>query len=163
VTRQIARPVPEDFYRPCYLPLAHLKKIFLKDLKFETHHRGSFLLLRVFCQPFRKSAVVAAIEDETRDVDRLVLYHTREVLRAFEVLPEGSVVTIKEPFYHMEEDGRYALRVDHPSDMVVLDHCHKLCPEQWQNREETQMTALSWKLEGDRAIAREKYLEAHRW
>lgn len=155
--------MPEDFYRPCYLPLAQLKKIFLKDLKFETHHPGSFLLLRVFCQPFRKSALMAAIEDETRDVDILALYHTKEALRAFEILPKGIVVTVKEPFYHMEEDGRYALRVDHPSDMVVLEHRHKLCPEEWQDHEETHMTALNWKFEGDKAILREEYLEAHRW
>ena len=73
------------------------------------------------------------------------------------------MVTIKEPFYHMEDDGRYALRVDHPSDMVVLEHRHKLCPEQWQNREATQMTALDWKLEGTRALKRDEYPEAHRW
>lgn len=140
-----------------------MKKIFLKDLKFETHHRGSFLLLRIFCQPFRKSALMAAIEDETKDADRLALYHTKEALRAFEILPEGTVVTVKDPFYHMEEDGRYALRVDHPSDIIILEHRHKLRPEQWQDREATQMTALQWKLEGDRAFQREEYLEAHRW
>jgi hypothetical protein len=159
----MTRPVPEDFYRPCHLPLVQLEKIFLKDLRFETHHRGSFLLLRVFCQPFRKSAVMAAIEDETSDVDRLALYHTKQTLRAFEVLPEGTVVSVKEPFYHMEEDGRYALRVDHPSDMVVLNHRDKLYPEQWQNCEETQMMTRDWKLEGDKAINRDEYLEAHRW
>lgn len=161
--RQVARPGPEDFYRPCYLPLTQLKKIFLKDLKFETHHRGSFLLLRVFCQPYRRSAVMAAVEDETGDVDRVALYHTKEALRAFEVVPEGTVVTVKEPLYRMEEDGRYVLRVDHPSNMVVLDQHHKLCPEQWRNPEEIQMSALDWKLEGDKAFIREEYLEAHRW
>ncbi|KAG9663163.1 SET domain-containing protein, partial [Aureobasidium melanogenum] len=160
--RQVPRPGPEDFYRPCYLPLAQLKKIFLKDLKFETHHRGSFLLLRVFCQPFRKAAVMAAVEDETGDVDRVALYHTKEALRAFEVVPEGTVVTVKEPFYHLEGDGRYVLRVDHASDMVVLDQHHKLCPEQWQNREEIQLTALEWKREGNKAFVREEYPEAHR-
>jgi hypothetical protein len=106
---------------------------------------------------------MAAIEDETRDVDRLVLCHAKETLRAFEVLPEGTVVSVKEPFYHMEDDGRYALRVDHPSDMVVLDPRHKLYPEQWQDCDETQMTALGWKLEGNRAMDREEYLEAFRW
>ncbi|KAK6003965.1 hypothetical protein QM012_008815 [Aureobasidium pullulans] len=162
VVRQVTRPRPEDFYRPCYLPLAQLKKIFLKDLKSETHHRGSFLLLRVFCQPFRGSAVMAAVEDETGDVDRVALYHTKEALRAFEVVPEGTVVTVKEPFYHMEEDGRYVVRVDHPSDMVVLDQHHEQCPEQWQNREEIQMTPLGWKLEGNKAFVGEEYLEAYR-
>lgn len=161
--RQVARPGPEDFYRPCYLPLAQLKKIFLKDLRYGTHHRGSFLLLRVFCQPYRRSAVMAAVEDETGDVDRVTLFHTKEALRAFEVVPEGTVVTVKEPFYRMEEDGRYVLRVDHPSDMVVLDQHHKLRPEQWQNPEEIQMSALDWKLEGNKAFVREEYLEAHRW
>ncbi|KAG9730506.1 SET domain-containing protein, partial [Aureobasidium melanogenum] len=138
------------------------KKIFLKDLKFETHHRGSFLLLHVFCQPFRKAAVMAAVEDETGDVDRVALYHTKEALRAFEVVPEGTVVTVKEPFYHLEEDGRYVLRVDHPSDMVVLEQHHKLYPEQWQNREEIQLTAPEWKREGNKAFVREEYPEAHR-
>jgi hypothetical protein len=78
-------------------------------------------------------------------------------------LPEGTVVSIKEPFYHMEDDGRYALRVDHPSDMVVLDPRHQLYPEQWQSCDETQMTALGWKLEGDRAMNRDEHLEAYRW
>ncbi|KAG9600336.1 SET domain-containing protein, partial [Aureobasidium melanogenum] len=162
VARQVPRPGPEDWHRPCSLPLAQLKKIFLKDLRFETHHRGSFLLLRVFCQPFRKAAVMAAVEDETGDVDRVALYHTKEALRGFEVVPEGTVVTVKEPFYHLEEDGRYVLRVDHPSDMVVLDQHHKLCPEQWQNREEIQLTALECKREGKKAFVREEYPEAHR-
>ncbi|CAD0112989.1 unnamed protein product [Aureobasidium uvarum] len=93
----------------------------------------------------------------------MALYHTKEALRACEVVPEGTVVTVKEPFYHMEDDGRYVLRVDHPSDMVVLGQSHKLYPEQWRDREETQMTALDWKLEGDKAFDRDEYPEAHRW
>ncbi|KAI4730871.1 hypothetical protein E4T49_01289 [Aureobasidium sp. EXF-10728] len=105
---------------------------------------------------------MAAVEDEAGDVDRMALYHTKEALRAFEVVPEGTVVTVKEPFYHMEDDGRYILRVDHPSDMVILGQGHNLYPEQWRDCVETQMTALQWKLEGDRAFNRNEYPEAHR-
>ncbi|KAI5258834.1 hypothetical protein E4T42_00485 [Aureobasidium subglaciale] len=162
VAGSAARPVPADAYTPSYLPLAHLIKISLKDLQCETHHHGRFLLLRVFCQPFRKLAITAAVEDETEDVDKMSLYHTKDSLRAFEILPEGSVITIKEPFYKMEDNGAYTIRVDHPSDMGFLDPHNEMYPEEWKDPEDFQMTALEWKLEGNQAFAREEYLEAHR-
>ncbi|THY85221.1 hypothetical protein D6C92_08965 [Aureobasidium pullulans] len=148
-------------YPPCLHPFSDLSKISLADLKLDTHHHGHYLLLRTFCQPLGVgSPLLAAIEDERGGVDRLACFNVKVALKASDVLPEGSVVGVKEPYYCLGPDEKWLVRVDHASDLVVLEEEHELFPKQWKAA--SPKTAMVWKLEGNAALAREKFLEAHR-
>lgn len=107
------------------------------------------------------SPLLAAIEDEGGGVDRLACFNVKVALKASDVLPEGSVVGVKEPYYCLGPDEKWLVRVDHASDLVVLEEEHEQFPEQWKTA--SPKIAMAWKLEGNAALAKEKYLEAHRW
>lgn len=47
-----------DPYLPSIAPLTELKKIMIKELALETHHRGSYLLLRFFVPPIRMTGML---------------------------------------------------------------------------------------------------------
>lgn len=61
-------------YPPCITPVPNLRRIVIKDLQLETHHRGTYLLLRSITPPSRMTAIIALMEDETGDVMLLQLY-----------------------------------------------------------------------------------------
>ncbi|PGH18369.1 hypothetical protein AJ79_00435 [Helicocarpus griseus UAMH5409] len=63
---------------------------------------------------------MAIVEDEMEDVLCLQLYH-QDVDRANDdILPQGTVFIIKEPYLKLMADGNYGIRVDHLSDIVYL-------------------------------------------
>lgn len=72
------------------------------------------------------------VEDENRDVLMLQWYHQEEEYErtAEEILGEGTVVIVKEPYLKLMSDGDYGIRVDHisylPEDDDRLPNCW--CP-----------------------------------
>jgi hypothetical protein len=155
----------QEAYSPCHLPVSALKKTFLQALDTDMHHRGEYILLRTFCQPFRMSAVMAAVEDEEGHVQRLAVYNTNTSFRPEELFPKGSVVVIKEPYYKMATDGHCILRVDHASDLLMLEPDNALIPAQWKdhNNGQPEPTALMWKEKGNAALKKKAYLQAQQW
>ncbi|CAK7221342.1 hypothetical protein SCUCBS95973_004462 [Sporothrix curviconia] len=117
-----------EAYPPCVLPLADLVPIGLRDLVLETVHRGRVLVVRTFCEPTRMTAVQNAVEDQVSDVDRLNIYNFPPDADATDVLPRGVVFAVKEPYYKRAADGGVVVRVDHPSDLVVLKLGSSLIP-----------------------------------
>jgi hypothetical protein len=108
-------------YTPCITPLPELKKVMIRDLRLETHHRGTYLLLTSITPPDRMTAVMALVEDEKKEVVMLQLYYQAEENErsAEEILPEGAVLIVKEPYLKVMADGGYGIRVDHVSDISV--------------------------------------------
>jgi hypothetical protein len=77
-------------YPPCLTSFCDLTKVMIKDL-LETHHRGTYLLLRSVTPPDRMTAVTAIAEDENGDVFMLQLYNQEEENeRAAEEMLDGS-------------------------------------------------------------------------
>lgn len=107
-------------YPPSTTPLAELRPIEISDLRLETHHRGKVLILRAIGHAHRIQSVQNAFEDPTGNVDRLALYNEDPTIPAEELLPQGVVVAVKEPYYKATADGGYTIRIDHPSDMTVF-------------------------------------------
>jgi len=54
-------------YPPSVAPFRRLKKLYLRDLQLETHHRGFYALLRVATPLVTMTAVMAIMEDEKDD------------------------------------------------------------------------------------------------
>ncbi|THY32803.1 SET domain-containing protein [Aureobasidium pullulans] len=136
-------------------------QIYLKDLKVQTHHTGSVLLVRTIGHPQKLSVILPltnGVQDETTDVERLnVLF--KGTVKDRTLLAKGNMLLIKEPFFEEAGDNHY-IRVDNPSNLVLLADDHVAVPQLWQSRD--NYSALHWKLKGNAALKKEKVLEAIR-
>ena len=90
------------------------------------------------------------------------MYTNGIALQPGQLLPKGTVMAIKEPFYQAYNNDA-CIRVDHPSDIVFLDLGHAMYPKAWKTIEAgSQKTALDWKLEGNAALGRKEYVTANK-
>ncbi|KAM0159907.1 hypothetical protein ACHAPG_003341 [Botrytis cinerea] len=150
-------------YAPSTTPLNKLKPIHIKDLRLETHHRGSYLLVRASTPPIRMTAIMAIVEDENEDGIQLQLYQQPDerVRPATSVIMKNDVFLVKEPYFKTTSDGGYGLRVDHVSDITYLDAHHNLLPEKWKPTViDISKTADDWKQEGNDAMEKKQYWKA---
>ncbi|KAH1539391.1 hypothetical protein KXX61_007222 [Aspergillus fumigatus] len=137
-------------YAPCTAPLRSLAKVMIKDLTLETHHRGSYILLRAVTPPDTMTSVMVIVEDEEGDVLMLQLYNQEEGLLAEGRLIQGTVILVKEPYLKTMSDGDYGIRVDHLSDVRFIPDHDTLIPSPWRRqRMENEASARSWKLKGN--------------
>ena len=58
-------------YQPSVEPIEKLAQIFIKDLCLETHHCGSYLVLRSMTRPNTVTAVMFVVGDENKDATLL--------------------------------------------------------------------------------------------
>ncbi|KAG0649328.1 SET and MYND domain-containing 4 [Hyphodiscus hymeniophilus] len=164
-SRNLAHSIRSTFippaYTPCITPLSGLKKVMIGNLQLETHHRDTYIPLRSVTPPDRMTAVMAIVEDEKKDVLMLQLYYQPEESEhpAEEILPEGTVLIVKEPYLKVMADGDYGIRVDHLSD-VTFD-VRNLIPNQWQlNAEKGHTPASTSKLRGNDCFNKFQYFKA---
>ncbi len=147
-------------YAPSIAPLGGLKKVLIKDLRLETHHRGLCIMLRVVTRPFKKTDLVTVVEDETKDVVLLQLYHQEDenLPFAFDIARTRKVCIVKEPYFKIANSGIYTLRVDHVSDLIWLSEFDERLPKYWCLQfTELDKTANDWKTEGNADFTSEQY------
>lgn len=150
-------------YLPCSTPMTELKAVVIKNLQLETHHRGTYLLLRSITLPYRMRAVMAVMEDENEDAVLLQLYQQEDESdsSAVDIISVGTVLLVKEPYYKVMGDGEYGIRVDHLSDVIHLKRDNFRIPKAWQPRLiEIQLSAESLKAQGNRSMGKKKYWDA---
>ncbi|KAH7357056.1 hypothetical protein BKA65DRAFT_392716 [Rhexocercosporidium sp. MPI-PUGE-AT-0058] len=128
-----------DPYLPSTAPVHELKKTMISKLTLETHHRGSYLLLRCFVPPIRVMGIISLAEDEAGDAITFSLYQQEceDLQSAGEILKKGSIILLKEPYFKCVGDGGYGLRVDHPSDVVWLSIDDPRVPPAWRETGDT--------------------------
>ncbi len=149
-------------YPPCIQPLDKLKKIMRKDLKVETHHRGSYIALKNISTPARMTAIMSICEDENGECVMISLYmmepeHKRTTMN---ILPRGQILIIKEPYLKVPvSDKGFTMRVDHLSDVLFLDEYDGRVPEKWGKPKEG-MKAGYMKEVGNAALKKKQYHEA---
>ena len=139
-------------YLPSVTPVKDLKKILIRDMRLETHHRGFYALLRAVTPSHRMTAVLTIVEDENGDVMLLQLYQQEheEVRSAQDIFGPKGICIVKEPYFKVASDGNYALRVDHVSDLVWLREEDERVPECWRPPIiELDKSAGDWKQEGN--------------
>jgi len=147
-----------EAYPPSVRAVADLKPMLISDLRLETHHTGRVLLLRTFGHPSRIQAVQNAVEDANGNVDRVAVYNTDTGITPERLLPKGAVLAVKEPFYKTTADGGYSLRVDHPSDLILLSASDALVPQQLAPRLiELDVPAPPLKVKGNDAYGKKDY------
>ena len=152
-------------YPPSVAPLQELKQLYLNDLRPNTHHRGGYLLLRAITPPLRKASVDSILEDEVGDAVLFQLYQQDEDIQpAVEVIPEGRVCIVKEPWYKTMTDGKHVLRADHLSDIMWLTKADGRMPLKWRPQtNKNNKTATQLKDKGNDALKMGKPLEAIEW
>lgn len=156
-------------YLPCTKAMNELQKTKVKELQLETHHRCKYLLVKCRTPPYRmtaKSAIMALVEDEDEECVMLQLHGQQdENLRpTIEILNEGMVIVVKEPFFKVVGDTDYRLRIDHVSNIFCLTLADQRVPIQWRPRFlQLDKSVLEWKGEGDQAIYEKKYWDAIGW
>lgn len=157
-------------FPPSITPLSELGKIYIEDLRLETNHRGSYIVLRTITSPSRMAAVVSVVEDENGGCEliQLSVYNTDSGVGLDDILPQGQVVIVKEPFYKLNGSGGFkigtSICVEHVSDIIYLDPDDGRVPVRWQ----TQgvgfgRTAAEWKDEGNVMLGNGDFYGAIKW
>lgn len=156
--------VPE--YAPCTTPLAELQSIKIRDLSLEMQHRGRYLVVRTIAPPNRLDSIGALAVDENDDAIIVQLLHQEDESRrkATDILNEGTILLLKEPYCLAIGEGEYALRVDHLSDVVHLEQNDSRIPQRWlptvTNVEETPPSSRVLKFKGHAAYTNGNYWSA---
>lgn len=147
-------------YLPCNASLAELRPIHIRDLQLETHHRGTYLMVRAITPPNRMTAIMVLVEDERGHVVMLQIYQQDDetTRAATEIVNVGKVMILKEPFLKVMGSGEYGLRIDHLSDVVEVDEHDPRRPVQWRLRVlDTERSVESLKGKGNEAVKAENY------
>lgn len=150
-------------YPPCTIPLTDLTPITIHELRLEENHIGKVLFARVFGHPLRIQAVQGAIVDAAGDVDRIAVYNFEIGLTPEMVLPVNAILAIKQPYYKVTMDGGVIVRVEHPSDLVLLSETDPRAPPAlWRASSAlgSGEGALSWKVKGNQAFKARDYRKA---
>ena len=150
-------------YLPCSTPMTELKPITVNYLQLETHHRGTYLLLRSITPPNRMTAIMAVMEDENGDVILLQLYQQEDERNraAADIVKVGTILLVKEPYFKVMGDGEYGLRVDHLSDVIHLMSGDARIPKAWQPRRiKSELSAESLKTRGNISMGKKNYWDA---
>lgn len=149
-------------YPPCTVPLSGLAPIHLRELTLETHHRGRVLVVKCFCEPISASSIQNAVEDELGDVDRLAIHNVVPTTDANTVLPQGAIIAIKDPYYHVcVTSGHTMVYVDHPTDFVLLKPGSSIIPRGLDNLPtKTSRSAILLKEEGNAKFKKQDFQAA---
>ncbi|KAJ5436145.1 Tetratricopeptide-like helical [Penicillium cf. griseofulvum] len=150
-------------YPPCLAPLKELKKVMVKDLLLETHHRGSYILVRSITRPEKKAAVRVIVEDEQEHA--IPLQMLNEKLRCHDgSVDKGQVLLVKEPYLTLTFDTEYGIKVDHVSDTMFIPMSDKMVPSVWRERlpedKTSQWVANDWLRMGNENLSRGKFYSA---
>ena len=109
------------------------------------------------------AGIISIVEDECGQAERLQVYNQSNGDNIHRILPNGRVVAIKEPYYKASADGGCSLRVDHPSDLILLSPMHDCMPIAFSPPTREPMTAMQWKEAGNAAVARKDCAVAIDW
>ena len=161
--RSISSSFVPSAYPPSVLPLTDLKRIMIKDLTLETHHRGSYILLRAASRPDIMTAIMVIVEDEDNRALMLQLYNQEKEV-ATDYLTQGTILIVKEPYLKIMADGDCGIRVDHLSDVRFFPAYDDLVPLSWRERvTEDDIAANDWKITGNGFFNKGSYSRAIEW
>lgn len=159
ITTQVPPPYP-----PCNRPARALTPLPISKMKLQEHHRGHLVIVRTLTVTNRLSAITVIVEDEEGTAVLLQLYNQPEesLVKADDVLPQGSVCLIKEPFFKDTPSGSYSLRVDHVGDIVILSSNDERIPEVWRAPRSIGGDSPQIRLQGNAAVAEQDWGTAER-
>jgi hypothetical protein len=104
------------------------------------------------------------VEDEHGEVARLMICNLEDNMND-PILIEGSIVAIRQPCWSRLTEGGYQIRVDHPSDFVLIETESANIPDAWRlpKATDTANDATQWKKEGDMFFLQKRFRKALEW
>ncbi|KAG9502258.1 hypothetical protein J7337_005084 [Fusarium musae] len=165
----------EGPYPPCAIPEKDLKPISISQMRLETHHWGSKVLLHQLSLVDRGEAIMFIVEDQAGTAVLLKLYHQpleKEISCNWTML-DYRVCIVKNPFFQRVHDtitpnfcqipqSYYTLRVDHPGDIIPLRHGDGRIPEAWKvNPDRDDKTSHGYRDLGNKAFGKKDWAAAH--
>jgi hypothetical protein len=111
------------------------------------------------------TAVMAIAEDEEGTAVLLQLYNQPEEdqVSHHQILRQGDVCIVKDPFFKATTDGSYSIRVDHVSDIIWLEGTDHRIPLKWRKRVlPLEETSEDIRKHGNEAVKEGKWATAER-
>ena len=150
-----------DTYPPSTKIISELTSISIPELQIDNHHTGKVLFVRTIETAVLDAAVQTIVEDEAGTAERLALYNSNAAGKAEDVLPEGAIFAIKEPYYMATRNGHIGIRIDHPSHLVRLNPVDiRIPPGLCVGSTGSTKSVADWKKEGNAAYSAGDYLAA---
>ena len=105
-------------------PYSSLRHVSVADLQRGRRNKGCRIEGTVCCVPFRSTAIELLLSEDTEKAVILRAYNLLPVSASMaevrRLLPVGTRLTVKEPYYKSFTDGSSGIRVDNPADIVFL-------------------------------------------
>ena len=104
------------------------------------------------------------VEDEEGNVARLTISNLEDS-PVDPIIPENTIMAIKQPSWSKLVEGGYHIRIDHPSDVVFLNPSDDLIPDAWKTDEGVKDVSRNqdWRKEGDMMFLKKKFRKALEW
>lgn len=144
------------YYPPSTASPGSLTKMHIKELQLETHHRGSYLILRTNVPPIKVAGVIISV---MRDELHNMVMTSHHYVNA-ESLFLGGIFMIKEPYFTIRSDGDYHVRVDHVTDMIHVCAVSHWIPSNLRTHDDSSSMTSDWKRKGDRELDHRNYIAA---
>lgn len=148
-------------YTPSRVTPDHARKTHIKNLIISSRHSGEIVVVRTITEPYVYSSSITIVEDENGEVARLTACNLEDS-SIDPILYKGIVIAVKQPCWSIAAGGSYHIRVDHPSDLVILDVDSEMMPTAWKRDLKTDgiKTAMEWKNKGDMMFLEKKFRSA---
>ena len=139
-----------------------MNPINISELQPDTHHLGKVLFLRTIESSLRDAAIQSIVQDRTGTAERFAIYNADPFIKAEQVLPEHTILAVKEPYYAATGTGSSSIRVDHPSDVIRLSLLDQQVPREiWADLPELVESPLECKERGNAAYSARDYPAAY--
>lgn len=150
-----------DSYFPSTTPIRKLKRIGLKDLSLDLHHRGCYVLVKInLSLPF--SGGVAVVSDQEENFAGVRIVHQDGKRKYNESWGLAKFLIIKEPFYvAISRSSIGCVTVHHLTDVFVVPLDDQRLPKHWHLREERSVD--EWKQVGNKAVIEKQHHLAIDW
>ncbi|KAK6337927.1 hypothetical protein TWF696_001403 [Orbilia brochopaga] len=139
-------------YEPSTKLLRDLEKQTIREMKLMTRHTDKYVIVRTVTDAKRLSCVSTIVEDEHGACTQLQVYNLPLNARLDEILPRGGIILLREPLYTLSTTVVPSFRVDHLSDMDLLDNDMCFVPDKWRV-ERVVMTPAKYKDLGNNAMS----------
>ncbi|KAI0160748.1 TPR domain protein [Xylariaceae sp. FL1272] len=150
-------------YPPSVRSIADLTPMPLLQMRVFERHPGKKVTVRVLTPPLTVGTISAIVEDENGNVVRLELCHQPKLplIGAEDILCPNTVLLVKEPFFMLDMDRQYVLRVDHVTDVIWLQDPRQV-PQKWQNHCPKPVDSATARAKGNAAVKEGQWAKAAR-
>jgi hypothetical protein len=148
-------------YPPSRTPAPKAQQIRIKDLRIGIRISQEILLLRTTTEPYTYSSTVTIVEDEDGDAARLTICDLDDSMHD-PALSKDSILAIRQPCWTRIPGAGYHIRVDHPSDLSLLNWEIDGVPAAWRQDKAVGPSKDSelWKKDGDTMFLKKQFRKA---